>query len=136
MVNKIVFLADRDKVTCHFYNTTQRILINGHGYKRFINIFFEPYFGQKIDGSSEEIIKANTLLLEKLGPKTVKRSDVKFKGKSSFPCNQCEYAFKSVTALNKHRISDHASSFNESKKLSIIILKNHPLLQNKTLNRS
>ena len=91
IVNKIVFMADRDKITCHFYNTTQKILVNGHGYKRFVDIFLEPFFQQKIQVSSEEISKANTLVLEKLGPKTVKRSDVKFKGKSSFPCNQCDY---------------------------------------------
>ena len=29
--SQIVFLSDRDKVTCHFYNTTQKILVNGHG---------------------------------------------------------------------------------------------------------
>ena len=26
---KIVFLADRDKIVCHLYNTTQLILVNG-----------------------------------------------------------------------------------------------------------
>ena len=36
VVNMIVFMADRDKVTCHFYNTTQKILVNGHGYKKLL----------------------------------------------------------------------------------------------------
>ena len=34
---KVVFLADRDKIVCHLYNTTQLILVNGHGYKKFIH---------------------------------------------------------------------------------------------------
>ena len=33
---KIVFFADRDKIVCHLYNTTQKILVNGRGYKKFI----------------------------------------------------------------------------------------------------
>ena len=31
---QIVFYVDRDKVVCHFYNTTQLILVNGRGYKK------------------------------------------------------------------------------------------------------
>ena len=117
VVQKVVFLADRNKIVCHFYNTTQKVLVNGHGYKPFIEIFLKPFFQQKIDVSTEEIAKVNTLLMEKLGPKTVKRSSVKFKGKMSFPCNQCDYVCKSVITLNNHRISQHTVSFNESKKL-------------------
>ena len=42
---QIVFLANRNKVVCHMYNTTQLILINGHGYKTFIDVFLKslPY---------------------------------------------------------------------------------------------
>jgi hypothetical protein len=29
---QIVFFGDRDKIICHLYNTTQLILVNGHGY--------------------------------------------------------------------------------------------------------
>ena len=36
---KIVFYADRDKIVCHLYKTTQLILINGRGYKKFIELF-------------------------------------------------------------------------------------------------
>ena len=117
VVNKVVFMADRNKIVCHFYNTTQRILVNGHGYKTFTDIFLKPFFQQKIDASAEEISSVNKLILKKLGPKTAKRSSVRYKGKSSFPCNQCDYAFKSVTTLNNHRISEHALSFDESKRL-------------------
>ena len=33
---QIVFLFNREKVVCHFYNTTQLILVNGHGYLNMI----------------------------------------------------------------------------------------------------
>ena len=69
VVNKIVFMADRNKIVCHFYNTTQRMLVNGHGYKIFTDIFLKPYFQQKIDASTEEISSVNALILKKLGPK-------------------------------------------------------------------
>ena len=39
---QIVFYADRDKIVCHLYNTTQLILINGLGYRKFIDLFFNP----------------------------------------------------------------------------------------------
>ena len=41
---QIVFFINRDKVTCHFYNTTQLILVNGHGYLKFVQEFLEPFF--------------------------------------------------------------------------------------------
>ena len=41
--SKVVFYVNRDKVVCHLYNTTQLILVNGHGYANFIEIFLKPY---------------------------------------------------------------------------------------------
>ena len=38
---QVVFYADRDKIVCHLYNTTQLILVNGHGYQRFIDLFLD-----------------------------------------------------------------------------------------------
>ena len=87
IVNQVVFLVDRDKVVCHLYNTTQRILVNGHGYQRFVEIFLKPYLQAKIDVSSHEIIVFNNKVLEEFGPRTVKRSDVKYRGGSLFTCN-------------------------------------------------
>ena len=37
--SKVVFLADRDKVTCHMYNTTCLILVNGHGFRKLFRAF-------------------------------------------------------------------------------------------------
>ena len=114
VVNQGVFLADRNKIVCHLYNTTCLILVNGHGYKHFIDIFVKPFFKAKIDAFPNEIQKVNAEVIEKLGPKTVKRSSIKFKRGSSFPCNQCDYAFKSISSLGNHKQLEHLVSFNSS----------------------
>ena len=74
---KVVFLADRDKIVCHLYNTTQRILINGHGYKKFIDWFLKPFFDTKISECLDEIEQFNDEVNVKLGPKTVMRKTIK-----------------------------------------------------------
>ena len=47
----------------------------------------------------------------------MKRSSVKYKGGSVFPCNRCEFTCKSLSSLNKHRVNEHALSFNASNNL-------------------
>ena len=91
---KIVFFGDRDKVVCQFYNTTQRTLINGHGYKKFIELFLKPFFTSKIDNCEPDIKAYNEFVRELLGSRSVKRSSVKYKGGTTFPCNRCEFAAK------------------------------------------
>ena len=76
--SKVIFYVNRDKVVCHVYNTTQLILVNGHGYANFINIFLKPYFQSKIDLHLDGIRSYNNLALESLGHKQVKRSTVKY----------------------------------------------------------
>ena len=44
VVSQVVFYVNTYKIVCHFYNTTQLILVNGNGYKKFINIFLNPFF--------------------------------------------------------------------------------------------
>ena len=56
-------------------------------------------------------------MVKKLGPKTVKRSDIKFKKAPVFPCHSCEFIAKSVSTLKKHKHGEHMNSFNSSKKL-------------------
>ena len=114
---KVVFFADREKVVCHLYNTTQLILINGHGYRKFIELFLKPFLISKIDGCIEDIELFNNDVVKQLGPKTVKRTDVKFKKGSAFPCHSCDFAAKSIPGLKKHKKNEHGSSFNSSKVL-------------------
>ena len=115
---KIVFFADREKITCHFYNTTQKILINGHGYKRLVDIFLKPLFETKISAFDHEITLMNEEICNKLGGvKMVKRSSVKYKGGNTFPCNRCDYACRSISTLKKHKESEHNKSINSSQKL-------------------
>ena len=77
--SQVVFFCDRDKVVCHFYNTTQLVLVNGHGYSSFIETYLKPYFTSKIQLKKEEINNFNAQALESLttGPKKVKRSEAK-----------------------------------------------------------
>ena len=109
---QVVFYADREKIVCHLYNTTCLILVNGHGYRKLIELFLKPFFQAKADSCQEEIGKYNEFVLDKLCAKRIKRGDIKYKGGSSFPCNRCDYAGKNISTLNKHKKTDHTVSFN------------------------
>ena len=113
---QIVFFADRHKIVCHFYNTTQLVLVNGLGYRKFIELFLKPFFPSKIKECLEEIEHFNDETVIKLGPKTIKRSDIKLKKGPVYPCHMCEYAAKSNAALNKHRKTDHISGLDSPNK--------------------
>ena len=115
--NQVIFFADRDKIVCHLYNTTQNILVNGRGYIKFINIFLKPFFESKIESSLNEIQSYNETVLDKLGQKMVKRSSVKFKGGATFDCNRCEHISKNSSSLSRHKRMEHSLSFNASQSL-------------------
>ena len=102
---QIVFFVNRDKVVLHFYNTTQLILINGHGYDRFIETFLKPFFETKIETNLEHIEAYNAKALVALGGlKMVKRSSVKYtESPTHLWCTRCDFAAKSRTALAKHK---------------------------------
>ena len=70
---QIVFLVGREKAVCHFYNTTQLILVNGHAYKKLTEEFLVPFFESRIASNLEEIRKFNEMAMQTLGAKTVKR---------------------------------------------------------------
>ena len=55
----VVFYANRDKIVCHMYNTTQRILVNGHGFANFIEKFLKPFFNSKLSLNLEDIASYN-----------------------------------------------------------------------------
>ena len=57
-----VFFADRDKIICHMYNTTQFILVNGDGYKKCIDLFLKPFLTSKINKCLVEIENNNDKL--------------------------------------------------------------------------
>ena len=114
VVSQVVFYVDRDKVVCHLYNTTQKILVNGHGYKRLIDIFLKPFFQSKVESCSREIENLNKEVSEKYGSKTVKRSSVKYSREPVHisACNVCNSTFKSLSAMNKHRNLEHSTTLN------------------------
>ena len=87
----VVFYANNDKVVCHLYNTTQLILVNGHGYANLITIFLKPFFESKISFNTKEVEEYNEQVLRTLGPKQVRRSSVKYRSGSLFICKSCEF---------------------------------------------
>ena len=109
--HQIVFFANENKVVCHFYNTTQKILVNGNGYINFVNLFLKPYFESKITLYEKEIEDFNHLVLETLGTNKVKRSNVKYKASATFPCVKCDFLAKTMPSLDKHTKMGHALSF-------------------------
>ena len=100
------------------YNTTQLILINGHGYQKFIDVFLKPFLTAKINECISEIEEFNDKVVLKFGPKTISRSVVKLKRGSAFPCQNCDFSAKSVPALRKHKKDEHILSLNISDKLA------------------
>ena len=106
---QIVFFINREKVTCHFYNITLIILVNGHVHLKLENL--GPYFHSKIDLNLAEINHLNENTLEALGGKKVRHGSVRYKGGSTFLCNSCDFAAKTMVALAKHNRNEHALSF-------------------------
>ena len=58
---QVIFFVNRSKVVCHFYNTTQLILVNGNGYANFVNHFLKPFFESKIPIYEKKLIAITTL---------------------------------------------------------------------------
>ena len=130
---QIVFFANRDKVVLHCYNTTQRILVNGHGYSRFIDMFLTPYFESKINLNQDGIAQFNKNALAALGSKSVKRSDVKYTGgPTHLWCTRCDFAAKSRAALMKHKKTKHALNFSSktSPSTSLVFPQHHSTRNN------
>ena len=127
----VVFYANMDKVVCHLYNTTQLILVNGHGYVNFINQFLKPFFESKVSMNLEEIEKYNSMVLEKLGCRRVKRSSVSYNKGSTFPCNTCDFATSTLMTLKKHMKHEHlAISLNSTKSSSSLLSFKHSTRNN------
>ena len=80
----IVFFASGRKVVCHLYNTTQLILVNGHGYANLVNNFLKPFFEYKVSANVYKIEEYNKEALGNLAPKQVRRSSVRYKTGSPF----------------------------------------------------
>ena len=115
--SQIIFFADRDKIVCHLYNTTQLILVNGVGHQKFVEIFLKPFLQAKINEQIEGVEEYNDEVVSKLGPKTVKRSVIKVKKSNLYSCISCDYTFKSTIALKRHRKNEHILGLESSKEI-------------------
>ena len=114
---QISFLINNNKAVCHFYNTTQLVMVNGTGYRALVDEFLVPFFNSKIETCSEEIRDVNKTALDSLSAnkvngkkntgKGVKRGIIKYKGGSSFYCKKCDFVSNTITALAKHSRNEH-----------------------------
>ena len=113
---QVVFFINREKAVCHFYNTTQLILVNGHGSSKLVQEFLVPYFKSLINKNIEEISKYNDEALQVLeqGVRRVKRGSVRYKAGSSFNCGRCEHVAGTLASLAKHSRNEHANSASSS----------------------
>ena len=130
---QIVLFLNRDKVVLHCYNTTQLILVNGHGYAKLIEMFLIPFFESKVNINNVEIDTFNKNALETLGSRMVKRSDVKYKGGPTYLwCTKCDFAAKSRTDLVKHKKIDHVGnqSPKSSPSTSLVLPQHHSTRNN------
>ena len=111
MDTKVVFFANTDRVVLHLYNTTQRILVNGHGYDYLIDIFLKPYFEAKLFPNLKHIDDFNKEVLAALSGKrkavTRPTRSVRYKAISRPSCKQCDESFVNLSLLGAHTKSIH-----------------------------
>ena len=114
---QVIFSVNREKAVCHLYNTTQKILVNGNGYAQLVDYFLKPYFVAKLPIFESQISNYNNLVLETLGSRKVKRSDVKYNGGSTFGCAKCDVSCKTLSLLEKHKRKVHAINLSVSRSI-------------------
>ena len=127
---QIVFFLNREKAVCHFYNTTQLILVNGHGFLRLVDEFLVPYFQHKIRIKLEDINKLNEEAFNALKSKKVKRASVRYKAGSTFPCGRCEHASNTLASLAKHSRNEHSLSLSSDSTGTMLALPFHSTRNN------
>ena len=100
-----------------FYNTTQRVKIEGRGYVDFGNKFIIPLFRDKIatvpPGKIEQYNKDVIAALSgkrKVVSRPVR--SVRYKSTSKLPCTKCEITFLNNSQLNKHKKIIHVNDGN------------------------
>ena len=113
---QIVFFVNGCKAVCHFYNTTQLIMVNGTGYKSLVYDFLAPFFEAKIDSVKSEIKLVNEQALQNLNGKSIKRGDMKFKtslSKQNKKGQLLKRSFSSESSVNHPIHSTRNNSFTE-----------------------
>ena len=128
---QIIFFVDREKAVCHFYHTTQLIMVNGHAYKYLAKDFLIPFFQTKINNNEREIKVANEQAVQNLIGKTVKHRTVSYNKKGSlFPCKKCQFVSSSVTALGRHCRMEHSIQLTDHQSPDISAIPIHSTTNN------
>lgn len=107
---KVVFSDEKHKIgastkiTAHFYNSTQRLKIEGKGFTEVVENVLKPYFFGKVDLLKSEILEYDKGVLQSLtGPV------------SNLTCNKCDFSFKTKLQLKKHKQQNHTKNTNPLK---------------------
>ena len=113
----IKFCVNNNKVTVTFYNTTQRVKIEGRGYAEFGRNVLIPLFRNKILNTPPgKIEQYNKDVIAALSGKrkVVSRPvrSVRYKSTAKVPCSKCEITFLSNSQLIKHKSTKHVSNVN------------------------
>jgi hypothetical protein len=108
------FRVNGEKITVCCYYTTQRIKVEGKGYRGFVNKFLQPLFYDRIKKvSPRQIEKYNKDVIAALSGKrkAVSRPtrSVKYKAMAKLPCNKCDVSFVNNIQLYKHKKTLHTS---------------------------
>ena len=129
---KAVFLFDDKKITTHIYNTTQKIKVDGKDHLKFVECVLKPYFTKKINSHRYDISKTNENIIESLSAKTVKRSNVKYRGGSSVSLRRnktlnstlrSNISTSSIKTISSKRQSTRENSFVMNEEVSMAAIE-------------
>ena len=108
----IKFEVNGNNIVTHCYNTKQKLLINGSGYRDFVRHYLEPYFKETIEGNLLKIQNYNRAVTETFGK--MKRKDVKFRPGSKLACKKCDFAADDTSNMSTHNRITHPGKKNIS----------------------
>ena len=113
----VKIMMNNTKITVTFYNTTQRVKIEGRGYVDCGRNIIIPLFREKIAsvplGKIEQYNKDVIAALSgkrKVVSRPVR--SVRYKSTAKLPCSKCEITFMNSSQLNRHKITKHVSDVN------------------------
>ena len=124
---KIVFLVNTKKVTMHCYNSTQNIMVNGSCYLEFVDKLLEPFFLTNVAKRKVEINEYDKTVISSLNARgrPLKARSVRNIRSAiqqvDFKCKKCGDNFTSHGQLMRHKVGNHANSFNLSNNSSLSV---------------
>ena len=116
----VKILFNKNMITVTFFNSTQRIKVEGRGYLDFVKNVLTPLIMNKLDKDTlENIEKYNRDVIAALSGKRKAISrptrSVKYKAMAKLPCSKCDDTFSNSTTLMKHKRIMHTKGVDDSR---------------------